>query len=55
VLAWVIDHLTIVYCCLLQVEDYTETGQTLDLLTAPEDRIDFSQFTPERYSSLCMY
>ncbi|XP_065901608.1 farnesyl pyrophosphate synthase-like [Dysidea avara] len=37
------------------VEDYTETGQTLDLLTAPEDRIDFTQFTPERYQAIVVY
>ena len=39
--------------CLHQVEDFTETGQTLDLLTAPEDRIDFTQFTLERWLQYC--
>ena len=27
----------------------TELGQTLDLLTAPEDHVDFTTYTMERY------
>ena len=40
--------LLLIDLCVHQTEDFTGTGQTLDLLTAPEDRIDFTQFTLER-------
>ena len=34
-----------------QVTYQTETGQTLDLLTSPDDNVDFSRFSLERYAS----
>ena len=36
-----------------QIEDLTGAGQALDILTAPEDKIDFTQFTLERYHLSC--
>ena len=38
---------------LKQVTYQTEIGQTLDLLTSPDDKVDFSRFSLERYRSGC--
>jgi len=39
----------------LQVTLQTITGQTLDLITAPTDHIDFSNYTIERYNAIVKY
>ena len=33
----------------------TEIGQMCDLLTAPEDHVDLSQFSPQKYSFIVIY
>ncbi|KAK2107245.1 hypothetical protein P7K49_016759 [Saguinus oedipus] len=33
----------------------TEIGQTLDLITAPQDNVDLSRFTEKRYKSIVKY
>lgn len=38
-----------------EVTYQTELGQTLDLLTSPNDKIDFSSFTMERYKAIVKY
>jgi len=37
---------------LFQASLQTITGQCLDLITSPEDQINFDQFTPERYTAI---
>lgn len=38
-----------------QVTYQTEMGQTLDLLTSPDDNVDFSRFSIKRYNSIVKY
>ena len=46
VVTLIIPHYT---CPLSQTTYQTEMGQTLDLLTSPDDNVDFSRFSMERY------
>ncbi|KAM5200922.1 farnesyl pyrophosphate synthase isoform 1-T5 [Hipposideros larvatus] len=39
----------------LQTSYQTEIGQTLDLMTAPQDKVDLGRFTEKRYKSIVKY
>ena len=41
-----------VICDWFQITYQTELGQTLDLLTAPQDRVDFTTYTMERFCAI---
>lgn len=47
---------TLFHCCAcLQCTMQTVTGQTLDMITAPVDHVDFSSYTIERYNAIVKY
>ncbi|XP_036612753.1 farnesyl pyrophosphate synthase isoform X1 [Trichosurus vulpecula] len=39
----------------LQTTYQTEIGQTLDLITAPQDKVDLTRFTEQRYKTIVKY
>lgn len=46
-------YIIILFILIMKVTYQTEMGQTLDLLTSPDDNVDFSRFSIERYQ--CEY